>query len=76
MHCIRLADEAYALGGETAADSYLNTDKILEIIETAGIDAVHPGYGFFSENAGVCTSYNRKGRHLYWSSCRSDCRYG
>ncbi len=47
---VRMADEAYALGGETAAESYLNTEAILDAIEKSGADGVHPGYGFFSEN--------------------------
>ncbi len=48
---VKMADEAYALGGVTSAESYLDTSKILTACKELKVDAIHPGYGFLSENA-------------------------
>ncbi|MGH9118863.1 MAG: acetyl-CoA carboxylase biotin carboxylase subunit [Acidimicrobiales bacterium] len=60
MH-VRLSDEAHALGGKTAAESYLNTETILDVIERSGAEAVHPGYGFYSENTDFARAISARG---------------
>ena len=53
---VRTADLAVSLGGNTAVESYLNGDAILEAARTTGADAIHPGYGFLSENTGFAAA--------------------
>ncbi|MDH2455552.1 acetyl/propionyl/methylcrotonyl-CoA carboxylase subunit alpha [Corynebacterium bovis] len=61
---VRMADEAFALGGQTPAESYLDSARILDAAAKSGADAIHPGYGFLSENADFAQAVEDAG--LIW----------
>ena len=58
---VKYADEAFPLGGATATESYLNIDKIISIARDCGAQAIHPGYGFLSENSRFATACEKAG---------------
>ena len=58
---VMMADEAVCVGGASSASSYLRADAILEAVRQTGANAVHPGYGFLSENAAFCEAVEAMG---------------
>jgi acetyl/propionyl-CoA carboxylase alpha subunit len=58
---VKQADEAYLVGPAPTSQSYLNVPRILEVIKESGAQAVHPGYGFLSENRGFANTLEQNG---------------
>ena len=58
---VEMADEAHEIGPPPAAQSYLNVERIMEVARAAGVDAIHPGYGFLAENASFAEAVQSAG---------------
>jgi acetyl-CoA carboxylase biotin carboxylase subunit len=67
----RMADESFHIGTSAASESYLNKNKIIELAKTIGVDAIHPGYGFFSENASFIEEVEKSGITFIGPSSKS-----
>ena len=70
MH-VRLADESVCIGPPPAAKSYLNIPAIIAACEITGAEAIHPGYGFLSENANFAEIVEEHGLHLHRPEARA-----
>ncbi len=68
---VQYADEAYHIGKSPSSESYLNSDKILEVAKKTGCDGIHPGYGFLSENAGFSEAVQEAGIKFIGPSAKS-----
>ena len=64
---VKKADEAYHIGPATASESYLAMDKIIDTANRVGAEAIHPGYGFLSENESFAQSLREERDHIHWA---------
>ena len=73
---VQLADQRVCIGEGPARNNYLNMERIITAARNVGADAIHPGFGFLSENADFCPSLQRIWYRIYRSDCRSHQQYG